>query len=147
MMTLHRKYYTFLCYFFTAIALVLGSACPKVPRNFPNRAILDSWVFDNFILIFEPFAKALQIFEICVLVNNNLCRNSVSSSPIIFFSTCFLIYLVANWIFLRLKCYIESFYIILEQNKFAILSQFFAKNPSFFCFLSNEKYCCISCSN
>ena len=30
--------------------------------------------FDNFILADEPFAKALQSFENCVLVNNNLCR-------------------------------------------------------------------------
>ena len=30
--------------------------------------------FDNFILADEPFAKALQSFENCVLVNNSLCR-------------------------------------------------------------------------
>ena len=30
--------------------------------------------FDNFILADEPLAKALQSFENCVLVNNNLCR-------------------------------------------------------------------------
>ena len=27
----------------------------------------------------EPFAKALQSFETCVLVNNNLCRKLLSS--------------------------------------------------------------------
>ena len=36
-------------------------------------------VFENFILADEPFPKALQIFETCVLVNNNLCRKLFSS--------------------------------------------------------------------
>ena len=34
---------------------------------------------ENFILADEPFAKALQIFENFVLVNNNLCGKLVSS--------------------------------------------------------------------
>ena len=29
--------------------------------------------FDNFILAEELFSKALRSFDICVLVNNNLC--------------------------------------------------------------------------
>ena len=37
-------------------------------------------VFENFILADEPFAKALQIFETCVSVNNILCRKLFSSS-------------------------------------------------------------------
>ena len=41
--------------------------------------ILESWVFDNFILADEPFAKALRIFENCMLVNNNLCGKLASS--------------------------------------------------------------------
>ena len=41
--------------------------------NPPNCIILDKWVFENFILVFEPFAKSLWIFEIFMLVNNNLC--------------------------------------------------------------------------
>ena len=32
-----------------------------------------------FTLADEPFAKALQIFENCALVNNNLCGKLVSS--------------------------------------------------------------------
>ena len=36
-------------------------------------------VFDNFILVDEPFAKALQSFKICVLVNKNLCRKLFSA--------------------------------------------------------------------
>ena len=34
--------------------------------------ILCNWIFDYFISADEPFAKALQSFEACVLVNNNL---------------------------------------------------------------------------
>ena len=35
-------------------------------------------VFEHFILADEPFAKALQIFGTCILVNNNLCGKLVS---------------------------------------------------------------------
>ena len=47
---------------------------------------LCKWVFDNFILADEPFAKALRNFETCVLINKNLCGKLFSSleSPIIF---------------------------------------------------------------
>ena len=49
------------------------SICPKgLPKNPPVCPILCNWVFDNFILADEPFAKAVQIFETCVFVNNNL---------------------------------------------------------------------------
>ena len=41
-------------------------------RTPPDYTILDNWVFENFILADEPFAKALQILETCVSVNNNL---------------------------------------------------------------------------
>ena len=34
--------------------------------------ILDSWVFDKFTLADKLFAKALRIFVICLLVNENL---------------------------------------------------------------------------
>ena len=43
-----------------------------LPKNPPDCSILCNWVFDNFILADEPFAKAVQIFETCVFVNNNL---------------------------------------------------------------------------
>ena len=36
-------------------------------------------VFDNSILAEELFTKALQTFEICVLVNKNLCGKLFSS--------------------------------------------------------------------
>ena len=48
----------------------------KIP---PNCIILDNGVFENVILADEAFAKALQIFETCVSVNNNLCGKLVSS--------------------------------------------------------------------
>ena len=34
-------------------------------------------LYENFILADEPFAKALQILETCVSVNNNLCGKFV----------------------------------------------------------------------
>ena len=40
---------------------------------------LDHWVFENFILADEPFAKDLRDFETCVLINNNLGGKLVSS--------------------------------------------------------------------
>ena len=48
-----------------------------MPVTLPDFIILDNWVFENFILADEPFAKALQIFETCVSVNNNLCGKLV----------------------------------------------------------------------
>ena len=49
---------------------------PRIP---PDCIILANRVFEKFTLADEPFAKALQIFETCVLVTNNLCRKLVSS--------------------------------------------------------------------
>ena len=58
---------------FTIKCKKVFSNCPSsLLRNPPNCIILDNWVFENVILSYEPFAKALQIFETCVLVNNNL---------------------------------------------------------------------------
>ena len=45
----------------------------------PNWTILDTSVFENCILADEPFAKDLRNLEACASVNNNLCRNPVSS--------------------------------------------------------------------
>ena len=57
------------------------------PRNVlkspPNYTILDSWVFESLILTVEPFAKALQIPETCVLVNNNFPGKLVSASKLL----------------------------------------------------------------
>ena len=47
--------------------------------NPANCTSLNNWVFENFILANKPFAKALQIFETCILVNNDLRGKLVSS--------------------------------------------------------------------
>ena len=60
---------------------------PKgLPKNLPDCTILRNWVFDNFRLAEELFAKALRSFETCVLVNNNFWGKLFSSleSPMIF---------------------------------------------------------------
>ena len=44
-----------------------------LPKNPTDCPILCNWVFGNFILTNEPFAKALRSFESCILVNNNVC--------------------------------------------------------------------------
>ena len=54
--------------------------------NPPNCTILDSLVFEHFVLADEPLAKDLQILETCISVSNNLCEKLISSleSPIKF---------------------------------------------------------------
>ena len=53
---------------------------PKsLPRNPTDFPILHNWVFDNFSLAEDLFAKALRNFETCVLVNNNLYGKLFSS--------------------------------------------------------------------
>ena len=49
------------------------------PINPPSYTILGRWVFDNFALAVKSFARALWIFETCVLVNSSLCGKLVSS--------------------------------------------------------------------
>ena len=51
---------------------VFSNGPSNLLKNPPDCIILDHWVFDNLILADELFAKALQRFETCVLVNNNL---------------------------------------------------------------------------
>ena len=51
----------------------------KIP---PKCIILDCWVFDSQILADKSFAKALQKFAICLLVNNNLDEKLVSSAEL-----------------------------------------------------------------
>ena len=44
---------------------------PVIPViNPPNCTILDNWIFENFILADELFAKVLRIFKTCVSVKN-----------------------------------------------------------------------------
>ena len=58
---------------------------PKsLPRNPRHCSILCNWVFDNFILADELFAKVLWSFETCVLVNNNSCGKLTTTFDEIF---------------------------------------------------------------
>ena len=56
----------------------------NLPRNPPDWIILDNWLFDNLILVDESLAKALQRFETCLSVSNNLWGKLVLLSPIMF---------------------------------------------------------------
>ena len=113
-------------------ALLTKSIGPN--RTSPNCTILDNRVFGNFILVNEPFAKVLRIFETCVN-NNNLCGKLVSSIGLsikfderfevtsVQFFWQILAYEAVNLTTLHLTCYIKSFYIniLLKQNKIVIL--------------------------
>ena len=59
--------------------LIFRNGRKNLPINPPGCPILCNWVFDNFVLAEEPFAKALRSIETCILVNNNLCGKLVSS--------------------------------------------------------------------
>ena len=59
--------------------LVFSNGPKSLTKNSPDYPILCSWVFYYFILADESFAKALQSFEHCALVNNNLCGKLFSS--------------------------------------------------------------------
>ena len=63
---------------FPARNITCGIAAINSPRTPPNCIILDSSVFENFLLADKPFAKALRIFETFVSVNLNLSRKLVS---------------------------------------------------------------------
>ena len=52
---------------------VFSNGPKSLHKNIPDCPILSNWVFDNFLLAEEPFAKVFRSFETCVLVNNNLC--------------------------------------------------------------------------
>ena len=72
----------FWCTLFTSIfasSNAIKAVILNVGKNPPDCAILDSWVFENFILVDEPFSKVRRSLETCVLVNDNLYRKSVWS--------------------------------------------------------------------
>ena len=58
---------------------VFSNGPKSLPKNPSDCPILCNWVFESFISADEPFKKALQIFETCVLFNNNLCERSLES--------------------------------------------------------------------
>ena len=52
---------------------------PKnLPEDVPDSPIVCNWIFDDFIIAEESFAKPLRSLETFVLVNNNLCRKLCS---------------------------------------------------------------------
>ena len=68
----------FLIEFANDVISLIGVGKPNIwggrpNRNPPNYTVLDNWVFEHFILVDEPFAKALQDFETSVAVIDNLC--------------------------------------------------------------------------
>ena len=65
---------------------VFSNGPKSLPKTPSDCFILCNWVFDNFIIAEDLFAKALRSFESCVIVNNNLCGKLSSSleSPITF---------------------------------------------------------------
>ena len=69
--------------------LVFSNGPNSLHRNLLDCPILCNWIFDNFILVDEPFAKALQSLETFVLVNNNLWGKLFSSleSPATFYAS------------------------------------------------------------
>ena len=52
---------------------VFSNGPESLPKNPPDCPISCNWVFDNFILAEELFAKALWSLETFVLINNSLC--------------------------------------------------------------------------
>ena len=65
--------------FFIKRNLIFSSGPKSLPKNSPDCLILRKWVFDDFILAKELFAKGLRNFGTCVLVNINL-RGKLFSS-------------------------------------------------------------------
>ena len=86
---------------------------PKsLPKNPPYCTVLCCWIFDNFILAKELFAKALRSLETCVLVNNNLCGKLFSlSESLTTFDERFKVTLVLFFIgdFNLLSCELDNF--------------------------------------
>ena len=58
---------------------VFSNGHKRLSKNLPDCPILCNWIFDSSLLAKELFAKALQGFETCVLVNNKLCGILFSS--------------------------------------------------------------------
>ena len=83
-----------------------------LPRNLPDCTVLDSSIFDNFILADELIAKRLRILKICISVNNNLSGKLVSSlETLITFDERFKVTSVPFFIpdFNLLSCELENF--------------------------------------
>ena len=60
-----------------------------LPKNLLDYPIWCNWLFDNYQLAQELFAKSLQSLQTCQLVNNNLCGRLFSwlESPAKFYES------------------------------------------------------------
>ena len=116
-----------------------GPKILPIVLSLPNCPILCNWVNDNFILAVEPFAKALQSFRPCVLLNTSLCIKLFSSLKLpTTFEEIFVVTLGQDFIlgFNLLSCKLAYFtvnvlyWVILypRKNKIRILLQFLVKN-------------------
>ena len=118
--------------FFIKGKSAFSNGSKSFPRNLPDCTVLDSWVFDNFLLAHKLFAKVLQSFGTYLSVSNNLCRKLVSSSldsPIIFDDNREVTpvpFLIADFVFYFV---LFPFDIIFKKNKFIIFSRFLKKSP------------------
>ena len=114
----------------------------SLPKDPPDCTILGKWVFDNFILADEFFAKALRSFGTCLLVSYSLWGKFVSSLDEITSVTFF----VAN--FNLLSCEWDNFtvtlldWVILHwyyMKYFIVMTQFFVRNPEWLLLLFQEQ--------
>ena len=89
---------------------IFNNGAKALPKN---PSISCNWVFGNYLLAEELFAKDLQSFEICVLVNKNLCgklfSSLESSKALIEFSKLLQFYFSFQILFIKLlikQCYL-----------------------------------------
>ena len=104
--------------FFISGNPVFSNGPSSLPRNPLDCIILDIWVFDKLISVDDLSAKALRIFETCLLVDNNLWGKLVSSSPIIFnhnLKTTSVLFFIAD--FNLSSCEFDSFTFYTDKNQ------------------------------
>ena len=65
--------------FFIKSKPVFSNGPRSLPKNIPDCTILDSGVFDNFILVDKLFVKALGSLMACVSVSSSLYGKLVAS--------------------------------------------------------------------
>ena len=91
---------------------VFNNGLKSLPKNTLDCPVLCNWVFENFILAKELFAKALWRVDTYALANNNLWEKLFSSleSPTIFeerFQVPLLPFFIAD--FNLLSCELDNF--------------------------------------
>ena len=79
---LSRKYFPKFLAISVPFLAIFDKIFPKISMpqiTPPDCTNFDNWVFENFILADQPFAKALRVFETYVSFNNNLYGKLFSS--------------------------------------------------------------------